>query len=360
MQPDFKNSDKLLEILRRRLSKLEERAERKGYNAEPETLNEIEDIQKKIEEIEDKVRSVVPPLLPFLLDCSSQEFRVQEMLESYLPNSPRPIILIVHGDERQAQDMFAERLAAHLLPTQLGLNIQKDPLNSYTLKWLDSSLPLTAFERYLNRTLPPILQCPGSMSVADAIVRQRAPVFLHTHLLTEDWKKHGIDTIKQFLTYWNALPQFSIGTQVVVGVFVKYVGQLTSKYNRLVLRDFDEQRKLQEDGNHWQLWNFKQLHCAILPRLEGVTRSDAEYWARSSTELRAICTGPLDTIQNGIAQIYQDWKRENNLDDSGKEPLRIPMSVIGERLRNLLAECALKSSGGRFNELSILQRNTSP
>lgn len=348
----------VLKTKRRRLKLLEDQAALKGINADPQVLMEIEDLRDEIAQAEDSLRGSVPPLLPFLPDCSPQEDCINDLLEITADESPRPIVLIIHGDEQQAHDMFAVRLAERTLPECLGLDTLSSRLTAYALEWPNPGAPLKSLDRQMASILKRTLTINRGQEPSGAIAGHPGPVFLHTHLLTENWAKHGIVAIQEFLAYWNRWPPLRSGQKLFIGVFIKYQGRPSSQANRQMRDALAQEQERQEQGGLGRLWDYDRLCGAILPQLEGVTRSEAEHWARSSRDLRLFCAGSLNTLQAGIAAIYNDWTSANKLDDGGDEPVRIPMGALSDRLVDLLVMCATRSPGRGSYELPILQRHT--
>ncbi|MEK7830906.1 MAG: TIR domain-containing protein, partial [Acidobacteriota bacterium] len=89
----------------------------------------VEKLRAKSETISDQPaaktisRSKLRPLLPYLCDRSDQETELGIGLRQHqLAKNTRPIVCLVHGDEREAHDEFLKRINHSLLPTLLRTN----------------------------------------------------------------------------------------------------------------------------------------------------------------------------------------------------------------------------------------------
>jgi hypothetical protein len=80
---------------------------------------------------------------------------------------------------------------------------------------------------------------------------------------------------------------------------------------------------------------FDRLICAVLPQLGGITRQQAEHWARSD-ETRGFCDGA--DMFSEIRTIYERWERQASLN-------AIPMEPLANQLIEVLQRYALQRKG---------------
>jgi hypothetical protein len=143
------------------------------------------------------------------------------------------------------------------------------------------------------------------------------PVLIHTHLLTDDFRHFGREALISYLRFWNDWPELIPGQQLFVFLFIKYqspqkqsvIQRLTrpcvrQKHNYMIMRHLQEAS--------WT--EFNRIICRVIPKLENITRSDVEKWARMD-ETSRFCRG-----QNVFAEI-RDLFENHPPDGISMDPL---------------------------------------
>ena len=73
------------------------------------------------ESVGSRIRRNIPDLLPYMVDRRAQEDEIRTILQQASPQSPKPLVVMVHGDEYQCHDKFVDRLVTYTLPMVLSL-----------------------------------------------------------------------------------------------------------------------------------------------------------------------------------------------------------------------------------------------
>jgi hypothetical protein len=270
----------------------------------------------------------VPELLPFTPDRSDQQLALTEALLAHRKRPHRPLVCLFAGDEFQSQDTFLRRLEELFLPESFSLAPEQ--------KLLSRQLPLPREfrgEADLHRKLEITLaqnvtrkQVPLA-EVARYVDDYPAPVMLQTHLLTEDWRRHGTSILRDYLSFWRRCWPGLSRQRLLVFISVKYQtspGGLLEwgRRRRIAAANEEMEAEIEKLG----LAGVEEFHGVILPRLGCVSRGEAENWARSEYTQR-YCRG--EDLMREIRRIYKD---------EAPQPADacLPMERLAERLQGIL------------------------
>jgi len=269
----------------------------------------------------------IPPavkyFLPYMVDCSNQEYHLQEAVRKDTWQSP--IAVFVHGDEYQCLEKFRERLEKVSLPRLMHLNEEQEVIKSYSIRWPTNISDLKEFPNRLLNSLSNSVSRRGA-DTKDGIQSELAlhpvPVLIHATILSSEWKRFGEPLLDQYLQFWKEWPQLAPRQRLLVFLFVKY----ESKYNKSSLFSKPLNKQIESYLNTLDFSNYSPLRGIVLPRLNGVSRSEAEDWARSD-EVRALCDSEL------VIREIREWYAKESKDP---EQEVVPMERLADVLKRVL------------------------
>jgi hypothetical protein len=285
----------------------------------------------------------IPPLLPYLCDRSRQEDALAEALER---KATHPLVCIIHGNEYQSHDQLLRRIKEASLPRLLELDVA---VSSYEIGWPADFASPDELHRLLARELAKKLltgtQAP--IEKIDAALQQLpGPVLVQTYVLTSDFERHGLQIIDAFLDFWQRWPELHPGRRLLALLSVQYEvreGARIGPFRRWQLRKLNRkiETMLEPPGSApgsqrstFDFSRFDRLNGVVLPLLEGVTRTEAESWARSN-EVTRICAS--EELLTEVRALYQRYEEQ-------AEDERIPMDTLGRELKSFLERHCLKET----------------
>jgi hypothetical protein len=167
----------------------------------------------------------LPEILPHLCDRHDQERALEQALDKRLPQ--RPVLLVVHGDRREAQEQFIKRLHVDSLPKLLALP-KTDTVSPYRLTWPETAGDTADMTRWLTLELRRVVmgkQCRQAYSVGE-LFRQMAATRMPTLVSIQvDGKRWGTEEMKpllDFIGFWQQAPDFSSVQPLVVCLAISY------------------------------------------------------------------------------------------------------------------------------------------
>jgi hypothetical protein len=269
------------------------------------------------------VSPLVKNFLPYLADCSNQEFYLQDMVRNDTWQSP--LMVIVHGDEYQCLEKFRERLEKVSLPRLMQLSEEHDVIKSYPINWPTAMSDVKEFPPRLLKSLSDAVMRHGVGSKEDLqreLAQHPVPVLIHATIISSEWKKHGGALLDLYMKFWQGWPQLAPRQRLLVFLFIKY----ESKHSKRVLfsKPLNEQIVAQVTSFDFSLYS--PLRGIVLPRLNGVTRAEAEDWARSDA-VRALCDSEL------VIREIREWYAREAID---AEQQTVPMEKVVDALKRYL------------------------
>ena len=271
----------------------------------------------------------ISELLPYLPDRDEQEYAFAEALEKALESPSLPLTCIIHGHDDQCIDKFIERLEKISLPRLSLMDLQFNKVTTYTLRWPK------VFEDeagLINKISMNLSECVSGYRKTDLeetrnfLARIPGLVLIHTHVLSEDWLSNKKGIIEGYLDFWQKW-ELPYGQVLVACLCVKY----QHKENL----PFWKRQLYKRINNHIEQYlksiikkRSQQIHCVVLPKLDCVTRSQAEDWARF---YHKIYQYDLHNMIKGIKQIYKTWEAREKCES-------IPMEYLANELQLLLHE----------------------
>jgi hypothetical protein len=150
----------------------------------------------------------VPALLPYLADRSRQCDQLENGVEEHARFRPRrPLVLLIHGDERESHETFVERLQNHTLPRLLKLRPESEPVHRLDLRWIDPAGTLDERRQRLRSRLGEVVKGDRRASldeVAHELAQHRCPVMIASFLLSEEWRSDEPQLIGDWLEIWKS------------------------------------------------------------------------------------------------------------------------------------------------------------
>jgi hypothetical protein len=304
--------------------------------------NELESLQKELQSTPSQCD--IPSLLPYMPDRTDQDDALKQSIKQLNHERPRPVVCLIHGDEHQCHDMFIQRLLDKSLPLMLYLG-ESDKVEPYCFFWpgkcgskqqfhekLELSL-LTALSKTVKcqGSQPWATQEPTAPATADINLRfasHKAPVFLYTNVMTEDWFE---DMLMWFLEFWQKWPSLIDGQRLFVCWVMKYKVKksLTFRLTNLFNNPNRKIKEILETPGSVEQRSFDRIICTVMPELKDITHREAEDWARD-IETRAYCSRKgilLEDVLSKISSIYETWERNN-------DSKAISMAKLAKQLRN--------------------------
>ncbi len=274
--------------------------------------------------------SEMPDLLPYMVDRTEVMFQLAQALRRQDAMRATPLVAIIHGDDAQCQDKLQQRLSDVELPKLLKLNTRTSRISPYQQEWpkeyrgqadLHTRLTWSLAERVQpGASLPELQQFFGSLP---------APVMIHTHLLSTEWKRYGDAALDDYLAYWRAWPREGQAQRVVVFLFLKYQVpdsgwfkmREARKTNQAIAAALGRVSAVAGD----------RVIAAVLPPLEGITQQDVETW----------------NADNGFPLASDEIKRMFREYEATTNQAAMPMEVAGKQLQSLFSTSVQAPGGAR-------------
>lgn len=263
----------------------------------------------------------IPPLLPYLADRSDQEIELDLALKDW----PffKPLVVLVHGDERECHSRFLDRLKDVTLPRVLELDEHLN-VQEYTLDWPTRIREMKRVHSLLQTDLGEKTRAGRNASldqITQRVAEIPAPVLVSTQLLTEEFKEDGKKTLGSFCEFWEGWPSMQSRKHFFVVLTIKYQFKRTLGYWRrrqFKSRNQRIQQTLEEIGDD-------HPNIVVLPELSAVTQAEVERWARK--EAQPFCKGR--GLFAEIRDLFERWEAATKQD-------RIPMEDLADELWHIL------------------------
>ncbi len=229
----------------------------------------------------------IPAFVRYLSDRNTQKSELNVAVKYHKDHKPkRPLLCILHGEEREAHDMYLKRLRERTLPEFLNTELpeplllpwpQPGPNVAPRLKRLKNELTRLVFDENRDDPLPE--------DIGKAIMSFKMPVTIETHLSDQDWKADE-KLIQKWFKFWETIPDLTIGRPLLIFHCIHY-----KKVSRFSLFDRKRQRikKFIEtprykvnDEDHPTILSKKDsaIHAVTLTELKSVLESEALHWVR--------------------------------------------------------------------------------
>ncbi len=272
-------------------------------------------------------RSRLRPLLPYLCNRSEQETALGPALREHRQmRSRRPVICIVHGDERESHGWFLERLRYHSLPKFLDLESRRMSVKDKPMRLPRRAGSHSVFWSNLGDALLGNTAASPD-EVFDFISHHEEPLMISLDLLTEDFEESGDGLLTAFFEFCNHWRDLPVGRTVIYCVCLKY--------QRLDHAGFWKKRKLRQTEDRLRAFvetmdfsRHANVSGIVLPELRAIPRGDVVAWSRHD-EVREYCR-----IEEREMRALYDRKDLCNADG------RIAMELLAEELKQMVNRAA--------------------
>ncbi|MEY2976275.1 MAG: hypothetical protein ACO3NK_05305 [Prochlorotrichaceae cyanobacterium] len=270
----------------------------------------------------------VPPLLPYLADRDPQRDDLDAVLKKLKQQSTkRPIVCILHGDEKQCHDMFLQRLREEILPQ--SLEIERGSISKYKLRWADRK---SDFCRQLEKNLLGDVNFESLGQFNDHLAQIPSPVLIHSQCDTSDWQSQGIHILDSFLAFWQKWPDLAVDQVLIVCLCISYrMEKGLSFCQRYRLRSLNQKINQSLDQlSRSRTKKFDRLITTVLPKLESISCTQALDWADVPASKFLNNDRLIPDLKQSIQLLYRQWQRDYGSDT-------IPMETLAEHLKKLLS-----------------------
>ncbi len=281
----------------------------------------VEKLRAKSETISDQPaaktisRSKLRPLLPYLCDRSDQETELGIGLRQHqLAKNTRPIVCLVHGDEREAHDEFLKRINHSLLPTLLRTN------GSGKHHVIEAPRRVEFWSRVADAMIG-----DGSATQEEIwhrIARHEEPLMFSLSLPTDEFGERCEELIESLLAFCNKWDHLPAGRAVIHCICLKYgsaenIGWLDFKKKKRQQLD----NRLREKLGGMDFSKYPNLTGIVLPELKAIRRSDVHLWSQrhyplADKEIRAL------------------FEQKDLCNDDGHIPMETLAEKLIEKLKN--------------------------
>jgi hypothetical protein len=273
---------------------------------------------RKVVEVDIGRGEQFPSILPFLCDRGAQ----RDQLIDALKLRGRPLVCVIHGDEKQAHDRFLDRLRDHILPEILASGASRPAISAFHVQWPARAKDRSQATRSLVRNLASGVRLAVDSSVQDIHEHLRqfpTPVMIWANYRADDWDEGGLRSIESFLDLWGQWPELDLDERLMVFLMVKYPRE-TRRLFALKLWNKTAQIEAALQGFHQKVEN---AHCCVLDRLPDITHQETEDWARMD---EVANYRPTHLLLQDIQRIYAQWRLRS-------KSAEIPMEELAEELR---------------------------
>lgn len=259
-----------------------------------------------------------PSILPFLCNRGVQRDQLIEALQM----RGRPLVCVIHGDEKQAHDRFVDRLRDYMLPELLSSGASKPAITGFHVQWPTRGKDAQQLATTLLRNIASAVHLPVDSSVTsirDYLRQFPTPVMIWANYRADDWDQAGLRGVQSFLDLWSRWPALDSDERLIVFLLVKYPRE---KRRLFALKLWDKTPQIQDALRSFH-HNLENALCCVLDPLPDVTHQETEDWAHLD---EVANYRPTHLMIQDIQRIYSDWRVRNK---SGE----IPMEDLAEELR---------------------------
>jgi hypothetical protein len=312
----FRNPDHLGQLLERSLRRLAEGVGEAGASRLPAATRRV------------------PELLPYLPDRHQQEQVMGQALGSLLAaDPPRPLVVILHGEEDQRVERFRDRFFQHSVAAQFGGTL---PIREFHLPWPVHLPPGDPFaEQFLQKIRHHVLGSGAAAEQLRSLLQEAAgPVLLWSPLTSEEWGREGGALVEQICRFWQESELFA-GQRLIHWISIRYLKPPAYRRRGLLRHWLWDSWRHRRHCRQRQRLNDRIRRCVramagpaagpvgalVLPELESVRRSDAELWVRSQPVQEFLNGQGLLPLEDEVDRFYRLWESEQGLPHIPMEPL---------------------------------------
>jgi hypothetical protein len=241
---------------------------------------EIKQLAREILQSESRV--VFPPNLQYRVnrDLQAQELRALYTKSRAYPQA-LPIVCIFHGDQKQANDMFLERLETEFVPNILQINAAQTPISLFYWRWPAYLKNIRDLKDLLEQNLADaILNTPAAncKDMQRTLAAFNSPAIVAMELLTDDWLKHREGILEHILMFWNDWPELAPRQTLFVFLYITYKMPTLSWLKKR--RYLERKKQISIQLARCAFEQYPKLHGTVFTELTDVFESEARDWAR--------------------------------------------------------------------------------
>jgi hypothetical protein len=292
----------------------------------------------------------VPHLLPYLANRREQEAELSEVFSKFLKQDlPSHLVCIIHGDEYQCHYNFLERMRKVSLPKWLNLDPQEPIIYEYPLEWPSRAKNLHNLSNQLCKNLADVVLKNSLYSLEEinvALSKHPYPVIIHTHLLTEDLHKQGLDSLNKLLEFCHDLHKIITNQRLIICIFIKYKIKRKKTHKKLWFKflfnfSFDFLKQYREQQINRKVRHYLQnlsnsdrnyIQCqsiVVLPELSGINQGEVENWVRCEDTKKFVGEAMIEPLIQKVGEMFGYWEEQTSSDT-------IPMSYLAKELSKLM------------------------
>lgn len=300
--------------------------------------NEIKELENKTRKKEGgvRVRALRPECgIPLILPYLGNRGKQRDKLINALPKSQKahhfkPLIGVIHGDERECHDKFIENLQDYMLPEMLNMPRGVNSVEKQIIKWPDSSGQVNKRYKSLKHEVALAITKnyeADAQKIVAALNLRLNPLMLYSTIHTEGWRENDRELITRWLKYWNDLPELAVGKKLFLFLCVKY-------------KNIDEETLFRK-------WKYGKINNKIRGFLDGLEKKFDEYKninvfkfpLLNRIEYSMLDNWFVDCASNYCDDEFLRRKVENFYKEQNMKP--VCMNILAVRLKKLCAETRL-------------------
>jgi hypothetical protein len=266
----------------------------------------------------------IPDLIPYLVNRQKQDDELFKLYKDNDPQNPLPMVVIVHGDDMQAADMFRLKMASQSIPRLLKINPRQTPIMEFPFLWPNHIEKAEYLGSQLTRSLGEVILSDGDASceeIQKVLASYNSPVILETELLTKDWVdlgKNGGDVLKALFDFWNDWPTLAPRQNLFVFIYITHKIPNLSQNKRRQYRSC--QRRVFTQLEQCTFSDFVRIRGTVLSELKNISETETRHWAR--TVAREHFHGEIPTLIAKIGRLFE------NEEAIAMEPLAFKLKEI--------------------------------
>jgi hypothetical protein len=242
-----------------------------------------------------------PPqgLLPYLCDRSEQEINLKEAVLFHRAMSPRrPLICVVHGDEKECHSEFFGRMTERTLPNILGHwypeKVKKVPCVCYTAVLSLEKYTPGQFRTVIEQEFKRATNNDGN--IYQQIASHRLYLVVNFANYSEKCKDDSLWKMSAFLQYWSELDNLPPDLLFIVCVNFRYRSQACLAeypfHQRWLIKR--RNRKTKELVNRLHRTQTPGITCVALSELQPVSQVEAEMLVKHELVMHFYNLKPRD------------------------------------------------------------------
>ena len=269
-----------------------------------------------------KQRREPPSLLVYQVNRKKQEEDLRCLYEKNNPQNPMPMVAVIHGNDKQAHDMFLARMANEFIPELLKINLAYIPISRIPLSWPTHLQKIADLDTKLRQGLAESILHAADASCEDVqrtLSAYPGPVIIEMELLTDDWMRHRKDILETILGFWNNWPTLASRQHLFVFLYVTHKIPPTNWFRQNIYQW--RKRKIFMQIAHCAFHHYTNICGGVFSELGNIPEADVRTWAR--TKAQEYFDGEITVL---LAKIRDLFEKEET----------IPMESLAFKLKEIL------------------------